>query len=420
MLVYVINCHGKPLMPCSARKARLLLKNGSAKVIRREPFTIQFLFGSSGYKQPVTLGVDAGAKHIGLSASTTKRELYSAEIVLRTDITDLISTRRELRRARRNRKTRYRQPRFLNRVKAKKKGWLAPTIQNRINAHLKVVDNVCKILPVAKIIVETASFDTQKLKNPDISGVEYQQGEQLNFWNVREYVLFRDNHTCQHCHGKSKNNVLNVHHLESRKTGGDAPNNLITLCETCHKSYHAGKIKLKQTRGQSFKAETFMGISRWFIFNRLKEIYPFEVKNTYGYLTKNARIKAGLPKEHYVDAFCIAGNIQAERLNYYWYQKQVRKHNRQIHKLTINKGGTRKRNQSPYEVFGFRLFDKVKCKGEVGFIFARRLRGSFNVRKLDGTKISADISYKKLALISKRKTYLIERRGAAMIPTAHL
>ena len=164
MLVYVINQHGKPLMPCSARKARVLLKTGKAKVIYCEPFTIQLKFGSSGYKQPITLGVDAGAKHIGLSASTVKREVYSAEVVLRTDITDLLSTRRELRRARRNRKTRYRQPRFLNRVKVKKQGWLAPSILNRINAHLKVVDNVCKILPVAKIVVETASFDIQKLK----------------------------------------------------------------------------------------------------------------------------------------------------------------------------------------------------------------------------------------------------------------
>lgn len=414
MLVYVINQYGKPLMPCSARKARVLLKEGKAIVIRREPFTIRLKFGSSGYKQPITLGVDAGAKHIGLSASTVKRELYSAEVVLRTDITDLLSTRRELRRARRNRKTRYRQPRFLNRVKAKKQGWLAPTIQNRINAHLKVVDNVCKILPVAKIVVETASFDIQKLKNPDISGIEYQQGEQLNFWNVREYVLFRDNHTCQHCHGKSKDNVLNVHHLESRKTGGDAPNNLITLCETCHKAYHAGKIKLKQTRGQSFKAEAFMGIMRWAFFNKLKEVYPtIEIRNTYGYLTKNTRIRLGLPKEHYVDAYCIAKNVQAERLNYYWYQRQVRKHNRQIHKLTINKGGSRKRNQSPFEVFGYRLFDKVKCKDEIGFIFGRRASGSFDIRKLDGTKISAGISYKKLVLISKRKTYLTERRDAA-------
>jgi len=155
---------------------------------------------------------------------------------------------------------------------------------------------------------------------------------------------------------------------------------------------------------------------RWAFFNKLKEIYPFEVKNTYGYITKNTRIRAGLPKEHYIDAFCIAGNMQAERLNYYYYQKQVRKHNRQIHKLTINKGGTRKRNQSSFELFGYRLFDKVKCKGEIGFIFGRRASGSFDIRKLDGTKISAGISYKKLVLILKRKTYLTERRGTASSP----
>ncbi|MBR5914688.1 MAG: HNH endonuclease [Selenomonadaceae bacterium] len=410
MLAYVINKHGKPLMPCKPQKAKKLLKQGRVKVIRREPFTIQFLYGASGYQQLVTLGVDAGAKYIGLSASTEKKELYSAEVVLRTDITELISTRRELRRARRNHKTRYRKSRFLNRVKAKKKGWLAPSILNRINAHLKVVDNVCRILPVTKIIVETASFDIQKIKNPEISGVEYQQGEQLNFWNVREYVLFRDKHECQQCHGKSKDNVLNVHHLESRKTGGDAPNNLITLCETCHKKYHEGKVKLK--RGQSFKAEAFMGTMRWIFLNKLKEIYLIEVRNTFGYITKNTRIRLGFPKEHYIDAYCIAGNVCAKRLNYYWYLKQVRKHNRQIHKLTINKGGNRKRNQTPFEIFGYRLFDKVKCKGEVGFIFGRRASGSFDIRRLDGTKISAGISYKKLELIVKRKSYLKERRGA--------
>ena len=229
--------------------------------------------------------------------------------------------------------------------------------------------------------------------------------------------MFRDNHICQHCHGKSKDSVLNVHHLESRKTGGDAPNNLITLCKTCHKAYHEGKIKLKQKRGQSFKEAAFMNIMRWAFFNKLKEIYPsFEIKNTYGYITKNIRIRLGLPKSHYIDAYCIASNLEAKRLNYYWYQRQVRKHNRQIHKLAINKGGTRKRNQTPYFVKGFRLYDKVKVEGKVGFIFGRRSSGYFDIRTLEGIKISAGISYKKLELIAKRKTYLKERRKAHFFP----
>lgn len=411
MLVYVLNKDGKPLMPCNAVKARILLKQKKAKVIRREPFTIQLLYGSSGYKQPVTLGVDAGAKHIGVSASTERKELYSADVELRTDIVDLLSTRRELRRGRRSRKTRYRQARFDNRKKPE--GWLAPSVQNRINAHISVIKKVCRILPVSSIVLETASFDIQKIRNPEIEGAEYQQGEQLDFWNVREYVLFRDEHICQHCKGKSGDKVLNVHHIDSRKTGGNAPNNLITLCETCHKAYHAGKIKLAQKRGQSFREASFMGIMRWALLDKLRGIYP-DVRNTYGYITKNNRIRLGLPKEHYIDAYCIAGNLEAERLPYYWYQKQVRKHNRQIYKMNFIKGGIRKRNQTPYVVFGFRLFDKVICKGQTGFIFGRRTSGSFYVKRLDGEKLSAGISYKKLKLIVKRKTYLTERREVAL------
>ena len=257
-------------MPCSPAKARLLLKEKKAVVKRRTPFTIQLTQATGETRQPVTLGVDAGAKFIGLSASTDKAEHYASEVELRKDVVDLLSARRELRCARRHRKTRYRAPRFDNRVHSKNKGWFAPSVENKINAHLSRVAAVWKILPVTKIVVETAAFDIQKIKNPGIECTEYQQGDQLGFWNVREYVLFRDGHKCCHCHGKSKDPILNVHHLESRKTGGNAPNNLITLCETCHKAYHAGKIVLKQKRGQSFRDAAFMGIMRWTFFNRLK------------------------------------------------------------------------------------------------------------------------------------------------------
>ena len=286
MLVYVLNKNEKPLMPCSPRKARILLKEGKAKVIRREPFTIQLLYGSSGYKQKVNLGVDAGSKHIGLSATTEKKELFASEVKLRTDIVDLLSTRLQYRRSRRNRTTRYRKARFLNRIHRKHKGWLAPSVENKIYCHLKIIEKLHKILPIYKIIVETASFDIQKIKNPDISGKEYQEGEQLDFWNVREYVLFRDGHKCQCCKGKSKDKVLNVHHIESRKTGGNAPNNLITLCETCHKGYHKGTVKLPKSikRGASFKDAAFMGIMRWSFYNKLKEMYP-NVSMTFGYIT---------------------------------------------------------------------------------------------------------------------------------------
>ncbi len=310
-----------------------------------------------------------------------------------------------------NRKTRYRAPRFNNRVHSKHIGWLAPSIENRIQAHISSIDAVCKLLPVNKIVIETASFDIQKIKNPGVEGKGYQQGDQLGFWNVREYVLWRDGHVCQHCRGRSKDKILNVHHLESRKTGGDAPNNLITLCETCHKALHAGKIKLKVKRGKSFKTETFMGIMRWTLLERVRQTHPhLPVENTFGYLTKHKRIALGLLKTHCADAFCIAGNLKAQRTAVYLYQKQTRKHNRQIHKCSILKGGVRKLNQSPYLVKGFRLFDKVKCLGQVGFIFGRRASGYFDVRTLRGKKLSPAIHAKKLTLLEKRKTFLTELR----------
>ena len=258
-MVYVISKNGQPLMPTENHaKVRILLTNKKAKVVKRCPFTIQLLYSSTNYTQEITLGVDSGSQHIGLSATTKDKVLFESDVELRNDIVALLSTRRQNRRTRRNRKTRHRKPRFNNR--RRKDGWLAPSVQNKVGTHLTVIRKVHEILPISKIIVEVASFDIQKIKNPAISSTDYQKGEQLDFWNVREYVLFRDGHTCQCCKGRSKDKILNVHHIESRKTGGNAPNNLITLCETCHTGYHKGTVKLPKTikRGMSFKDAAFM------------------------------------------------------------------------------------------------------------------------------------------------------------------
>ena len=415
-MVYVLNFDGQPLMPTDKHgKVRHLLKDGRAEVVKRCPFTIRLLYDSTHYTQDIVLGVDAGSKHIGLSATTETKELYASDVELRNDIVDLISTRRQNRRSRRNRKIRYRKARFQNRISGKK-NWLAPSIRQKVDTHMTVVSRVCMILPVTKIIVETASFDIQKIKDPDISGTGYQQGEQLDFWNVREYVLSRDGHTCQCCKGKSKDPVLNVHHIESRKTGGDAPNNLITLCETCHKSYHSGAVQLPKAihRGMRFKDAAFMGVMRWNFYNKLKEIYELqgiEIRMTFGYLTKNTRIRHHLPKEHYIDARCISGHPEAIPNNEVFYQKKVRCHNRQIHKNTILKGGIRKRNQTGYLVKGFRLFDKVAYEGREYFIFGRRQSGFFDLRDLSGCKVNkGSLSYRKIGFLEPRQYYLCERR----------
>lgn len=409
-MVYVINKQGQALMPTERfGKVRRLLKNSLAHVVCRIPFTIQLDYDTTDYTQPVSLGVDAGSKHIGISATTSEKELYAADVELRNDIVDKLSTRREQRRTRRSR-LRYRKARFNNRVSSKRKGWLAPSVENKIQTHLTVVEKIHKFLPITNIVVETAAFDIQKINNPSISGSEYQQGEQLDFFNVREYVLFRDNHTCQHCKGKSKDKVLNVHHIESRKTGGDSPNNLITLCETCHKAYHRGEFELNVKRGKSFRDAAFMGIMRWGFYDRLKNIYP-NVSMTFGYITKNTRITNNLPKEHYVDARCISGNPMSKPLGYYFYQKKVRCQNRQIHKANFLKGGRKKLNQAPFLVKGFRLFDLVEYQKDLYYIFGRRDSGFFDIRKLDGTKVNkGSINCKYLRLVDKRKSILIEKR----------
>ena len=404
-MVYVQDIDGKPMMPTTRHgKVRRLLKDNKAVVVNTCPFTIKLTYKTSDYKQEIVLGVDAGTKHVGLSATTKSKELYSGEVILRNDIVELLSTRRESRRTRRNR-LRYRKPRFENRVKSKRLGWVAPSVRHRIDAHIRIINNVCSILPVSRVIVEVAQFDTQKIKNPDISGNEYQEGDQLGFWNVREYVLARDGHKCQHCKGKSKDPILNVHHIESRKTGGDSPSNLITLCETCHKEYHKGNIDLKVKRGKSLRDAAVMGIMKWKLYEELKSRYP-NVSMTFGYITKYNRIKYGIEKSHTSDAFVISRNFNAKRIERQYLKRLIRRHNRQIHKMKILKGGKKKNNQAPFEVFGFRLFDKVLYNNEICFIYGRRKSGCFDIRDFDG-KNSKNVTYKKLKLIRGKRYPII-------------
>lgn len=398
-MVYVLNKNARPLMPCSSRKARMLLSAGKAVVVKRTPFVIRLIHGTSGYVQPVTLGVDSGFTHVGLSAVTNKAEVYATDVELRKDLVDLNSERRMYRRNRRNRKTWYRQPRFDNRRKPD--GWLAPSIQHKLESHKKLIAVVNSILPVSRMIIEVAAFDIQKIKNPDISGEGYQNGDQTGFWNVREYVLYRDGHRCQapKCNGKDK--VLNVHHIESRKTGGDRPGNLITLCETCHKKHHDGVEKLKLKPSNSFKAETFMSMVRWRLVNETG------AEHSYGYITKTNRIALGLAKSHVNDAYVIAGGTAQQRVDQFRV-KQVRKCNRKLFR------GDRShiRNTAPRFVKGFQRYDKVEFQGKECFVFGRRTTGYFDLRLLDGTKIHASANAKQLNYLERANTFLIERRSA--------
>ena len=417
--VYVLNKHGEPLMPCSPGKARILLKQQKACVVKRTPFTIKLLHGSAEYKQPITLGVDAGSKHVGLSASTEKRELYSEEFTPRNDVVELLSTRRQNRRSRRNRKTRYRAPRFNNRIHSKHKGWLAPSVEVKIQEHITVIKRICRILPVTLVRVETAEFDTQRLKamlagKPLPVGTDYQLGEMYDEYNVRQYVLKRDNYTCQCCgaHATAKKAVkLHVHHLESRKVGGNAPSNLITLCTACHDNLHKGKVTLDgKKRGKTLRDAAFMGIMRNTLLIRLRNELNIPIQNTYGYITKLLREQNDIKKSHVNDARCISKHPFAEPCSVCYRTKAIRHHNRQTHKANFSKGGVRKANQAPYIVKGFRLWDKVLYNRQECFISGRRSSGYFALKKLDGVTITNSISFKKLQLLEPATNYLIERK----------
>lgn len=411
-MTYVLNSKGEPLMPCNRRgKIRHLLRDGKAFIVSYNPFTIQLTKERKNEVHEVTLGVDPGYNNIGLSVTTEKEVLFEANVDIENNIKSHLSTKRELRRNRRYRKTRSRKARFKNRKH--EKGWLPPSIKARIEHHVNIIARLYKFLPIGKIIVEIAKFDIQKIKNPSIKGAEYQHGEQYGFSNVREYVLARDGHICRCCKGASKDVILQVHHIESRKTGSNAPNNLITLCKTCHENFHNGLISLDGvTKGNSYKAETFMGLVRNYLYKRLKEIYG-NVGYTYGYITKAVRIENHLEKDHYIDARCISGNPLANPNNEVYRIKKVRSHNRQLHLAKYDKKGVRKNRKSPYEVHGFRLYDKVEFmyKGELkrGFVTSRKTKdNTITVKDIDGKKI-CEITYKKVKLIDRRKSYVFEK-----------
>jgi hypothetical protein len=315
------------------RKVRLWLKNKQARVVRRKPFTIQLLFETTDYVQKIDLGVDSGYLNVGLSAIGDKEEYFSAEVNLLNGMVERNKERASYRRNRRSR-LRYRQPRFNNRKKDI--GWLAPSIQHKLDSHIRLINLVRSILPIISIIIEVANFDIQKILKPGISGKEYQEGVQKDFYNLREYILYRDNHKCQNpdCKNKDKNPILVLHHIKYQENGGsNAPSNLITLCNKCHTpaNHKKGKFLYKwqeeNKEVKTMKDSTFMNIIRWKLVNQL------ECKHTYGCITKSRRIEFGIEKSHANDAFVIAGATNNHKKSTTYYIEQVKRNNRTLDKF---------------------------------------------------------------------------------------
>jgi len=372
-MVYVISKDGQPLMPTKrSGKVYRLLKNDQAKVVRRCPFTIQLLYEpETMVVQEVVLGQDTGSKHIGVACVANDEILYQSQVELRTDIKSKMDSRRHVRRFRRNRKTRYRKPRFLNRKNSIKLNRLPPSIRHKVQAHIDEIEFCKKILPISKIVLEVSQFDTHLMKNPTLINEKlkpwaYQKGFNYEFSSRREAVLYRDNYTCQYC-GK-KHIKLEVHHIIYRSRGGtDNENNLITLCEDCHKAVHNGDIVInKKPKKLNLKYATHMSIIR----SQLLKVYP-EAIETFGFVTKENRNHLSLLKDHYIDACVIASGGKEFKLNdEIFYKRRVAKGDYQLSK------GIRGEQRIPVgKIQGFRKFDKVKYFGKEHFIKGRMSSG---------------------------------------------
>ena len=398
-MVYVQSIDGAPLMPCSEAKARHLLKQHRARRVRNTPFTIRLKSVVDGYVQPVSLGVDPGYRHIGLSATTDDRVLFEAVAECRTDIPKLMEKRRILRRSRRNRKTRYREPRYNNRVRSKHHGWLAPSVEQRIGYHIHLIDFVCELLPVSRIVVEEAKFDTHKIENSDIEGVGYQRGPQYGFENVKEYVRCRDGYKCRKCGSKIH---LEVHHIIQRKDGGtNHRDNLVTLCHDCHAALHRGEFTLSKPKG-GYKEPAFMNEMRNKLVERLKARYGDMVQTTFGYLTRIERTAAGLPKDHNIDARVISGNPEAKANGIVWRITKHRCHRRNLHREVPGKGGIRQSRRPLYKVQGFRLHDRVVITTNytTGYIAGLRTSGIFVIRDANDGPV-AECTCRRLKLLER-------------------
>lgn len=404
-MVYVINRDNTPLMPCTSAIARLLLKQGKAKCIKRTPFTIKLLYQTTNYTQNITLGTDPGSSKIGSSAvKDNGNVVYMSQVEIRNDIADKLEKRSKFRRNRRNRKTRYRKERWRNRKNSIKKGRFSPTMVSKVNSHLKEIKFVESILPITKIIIEIAAFDPYALKNPDVLKNKwlYQKGINYGFANTKAYVLDRDNHTCQHCKGKSKDRRLEVHHIRFRRNhGSDEAENLIVLCRTCHDSLHAGNIKLKggKIKGQ-LKHATQMNSIR----TQLLRLLPY-AEPTFGFVTKEHRQLLNLPKEHHMDAVAIAsqGNEVQFENNVVLFKKCISDGDYQQSK------GIRSEQTIPTgKIQGFRKFDKVTYLGSEYFIKGKMSTGYAILMDIQGNKINLKPipKFNKMKRIQARKSWI--------------
>lgn len=374
-MVFVLNKNKKPLNPTSPAKARRLLKQGKAVIDKKYPFTIRLkeLKDTSTNQQSYRVKLDSGSKTTGIAITKNNEVMFLAELHHKIDIKQKLESRRSFRRSRRNRHTRYRQARFLNRVRPK--GWLAPSLQARVDNITSWITKLSKLVPLKEVSMELVKFDTHKLQNAEVSGIEYQQGE-LQGYEVREYLLEKFGRKCAYC--GITDVPLEVEHVLAKSRGGsNRVSNLTLACNPCNQEKNnltldewIEKLSKKKNKRhlliienikklipqlkKPLKDASAVNSTRWKLYNTLLAIFD-EVEVGSGASTKMNRIKGALPKEHYYDA-CSVGLSTPEK--FYFKTNTV---------LLVRAKGRGSRYRSGTDKYGFPIRYMPKTKYICGF-----------------------------------------------------
>lgn len=460
-MVFVLNKQKKPLNMCPEAKARYLLKNKYAVVHKIYPFTIRLkenILCNNRVKYKIK--IDPGSKYTGLSLIDENNNVtFLAEIEHRGDsVKSGLDARRGARRNRRQRETRYRRCKFINRKLKKdskykadsnrKDGWIPPSIKSVEQNIINWVAKLNKICNIADVSVESVKFDSQLMDNPNISGIEYQQGTLFGF-EVREYLLEKYGHKCQYCGGESGNDILEIEHMISKfNKGSNSIKNLCIACRTCNedkgslnldqwlevlknsKKTNLTKIRIELVdkllkEGLACKNKRYsawVNSYRWNLVNDLKRSFS-NIELASGGKTKFNRTILKLPKEHYYDATCVGetpNNLKFKTnavLKIKAYGRGSRFRGRTNKCGIITKYLTRQKT-----FFGFQTGDLVKAvvlKGKkAGIYFGRiavRNSGFFNITTING--VVQGIKYDTMTLVQRNDgySYFIEKRNKKLV-----
>ncbi|MBD2774818.1 RNA-guided endonuclease IscB [Iningainema tapete] len=313
--VFIVDTNKKPLNPIRPKRARNLLNSGKAAVLRMYPFTIILKTAvENPALRPVELKIDPGSKVTGLALVQDGEVIWGANLEHRgSEIKSDLQSRAATRRSRRNRKTRYREPRFSNRKRSK--DWFPPSLMHRVLTIETWVKRICRYVPVTVIAMELVKFDTQALQSPETNGTAYQQGELFGY-EVKEYLLAKWGRSCVYC-GK-ENIQLEVEHIQPKSTGGsDRVSNLTLSCRCCNQKKGNKKIeeflhkkpdllkKIKAVAKTPMIDAAAVNSTRWKLYYTLNNIPELKITTGTGGRTKHNRIKNGFEKDHWIDASCV-------------------------------------------------------------------------------------------------------------------